>query len=97
MYIYRVIENDCRGTIVQRQFRTRFGKQPPSDNSIRRRYAQFQETGRVCIPELKVRIRTATETITADMLQTVRNELEYHVDVCRITKCVNIEHLYGMK
>jgi len=38
------------------------------------------------IPELKVRIRTATETITADMLQTVRNELDYRVDVCRITK-----------
>jgi len=38
------------------------------------------------IPELKVRIRTATETITADMLQTVWNELDYRVDVCRITK-----------
>ena len=45
------------------------------------------------IPELKVRIRTATETITADMLQTVRNELDYRVDVCRITKGANIEHL----
>jgi len=44
------------------------GKQPPSDNSIRRWYAQFQETGWVCIPELKVRIRIAIETITADML-----------------------------
>jgi hypothetical protein len=38
------------------------------------------------IPELKVRIRTATETITTDMLQTVWNELHYRVDVCRITK-----------
>ena len=71
--IYKVIQNDCRGTIVQRQFRTKLGKQPPSDNSIRRWYAQFQETGCVCIPELKVWIRTATETITADMLQTVWN------------------------
>ena len=43
------------------------------------------------IPELKVRIRTAIETITADMLQTVWKELDYRVDVCRI-----IEHLYGM-
>ena len=32
-------------------------------------------------PELKVRIRTAIETITADMLQTVWNELDYSVDV----------------
>ena len=45
------------------------------------------------IPELKVRIRTAIETITADMLQTVWNELNYHVDVCRITKGAHIEHL----
>ena len=45
------------------------------------------------IPELKVRIRTAIETITADMLQTVWNELEYRVDVCRITKGAHIEHL----
>ena len=45
------------------------------------------------IPELKVRIRTAIETITADMLQTVWNELDYRVDVCRITKDAHIEHL----
>jgi len=45
------------------------------------------------IPELKVRIRTAIETINADMLQTVWNELDYLVDVCRITKGVHIEQL----
>ena len=36
---------------------------------------------------------TAIETITADMLQTVWNELDYRVDVCRITKGAHIEHL----
>ena len=46
-----------------------------------------------CIPELKVRIRTAIETVTADMLQTVWNELDYRVDVCRITKGAHIEYL----
>ena len=45
------------------------------------------------IPELKVQIRPAIETITADMLQTVWNELDFRVDVCRITKGVHIEHL----
>jgi len=45
------------------------------------------------IPELMVRIRTATETIPADMLQTVWNELHYRVDVCRITKSAHIEYL----
>ena len=33
------------------------------------------------------------ETITADMLQTVWNELDYRVDVCRITDGAHIEHL----
>ena len=37
--------------------------------------------------------RTAIETITADMLQTVWSELDYRVDVCRITKGAHIEHL----
>jgi len=91
--VYRVIQNGCRCKIVQRQFRTKFGKQPPSDSSIRRCYAQFQETGCLCIPELKVRIRTANETITVDKLQIVWNELDYRVDVCRITKGAHIEHL----
>ena len=38
-------------------------------------------------------IRTTIETITADMLQTLWNELDFHVDVCRITKGAHIEHL----
>jgi hypothetical protein len=44
------------------------------------------------ILELKVRIRTTIETITADV-QTVWKKLDYHVDVCRITKGAHIEHL----
>jgi hypothetical protein len=36
---------------------------------------------------------TKMDTITVDMLQTVWNELDYRVDVCRITKGTNIEHL----
>jgi len=38
-------------------------------------------------------IRTTIETITADMLQTLWNELDFHVDVCRITKGAHIQHL----
>ena len=37
--------------------------------------------------------QTAIETITAEMLQTVWNKLDYRVDVCRITKGAHIEHL----
>ena len=65
------------------------GKKPPSDNTIQRLCAQFEKTVCVFIPELKVRIRTPIETITAD----TRNELDYFVGVCRIT---NIDHLLGM-
>ena len=43
--------------------------------------------------EMKVRIRTDIENITADMIRTVWNELDYHADVCRITKGAHIEHL----
>ena len=45
------------------------------------------------ILELKVRIITATETITADMKHTVWSELDYRVNVCTITKGAHIEHL----
>jgi len=45
---------------------------------------------------MNVRIRTAIETITADMLQTVLNELDYRADVCRITKGAHIKQLQGM-
>ena len=38
-------------------------------------------------------IRTTIETITADVLQTVWNELDFRVDVCRITKSAHIDHL----
>jgi hypothetical protein len=45
------------------------------------------------IPELKVRISTATETITADMLHTVWNELVCRVDVCGIPDGAHIVRL----
>jgi hypothetical protein len=44
-------------------------------------------------PGTKVRIRTAIEAITVDMLQTVWNELDYRVDVCITTNGAHIEHL----
>ena len=44
------------------------------------------------IAELKVRIGTANETITADMLQTVWNELEYRVDF-RVCGSVHLQSL----
>jgi len=93
VYIVMFIETDCRCTVAQPKFRTKSDKQPTSDNSIPRRYAQFQATVCVCIPERKVRIKTAIETITADKIRIVWSEIGSRVDVCRITKCAYIEHL----
>ena len=90
--LYRVIRNDCRG----------FNNLPPRspDATPRDFFLWCYGKDQVYVPplpastlELKVRIRTAIETITADMLQKVWNELDYRVDVCRITKGAHIEHL----
>ena len=86
--LYRVIRNDCQG----------FNNLPP--RSPEATPCDFFLWGYVkdqiyvpllpaSIPELKVRIRTAIETITSEM----RNELDYRVDVCRITKGAHIEQL----
>ena len=47
------------------------------------------------IPEQKVWIRTAIETTTVDMLQTVCNELEYCVDVCRTRPPTTERYIMG--
>jgi len=59
---------ECRSvTIVQRQFRTQFRKQPLSDNSIWRWYAQFPETGCVC-----KRRSTGRPSVTEEQVEQVR-------------------------
>jgi len=86
---YRVIQNDCRG-------HTQYTPDATPCDFFLWGYIKDQvyvPAVPASIPELKVRIRTAIETITADMLQTVWNELDYHVDICRITKGAHIEHL----
>ena len=89
---YGVIRNDCRG------FNNLPPRSPDATSCDFFLWCYVKDEVYVpplaaSIPELKVRIRTAIETITADMLQTVWNELDYRVDVCRITKGAHIEHL----
>lgn len=45
------------------------------------------------VPELRARINDAFELIDGDMLRRVWEELDYRLDVCRITKGAHIEHL----
>jgi hypothetical protein len=45
------------------------------------------------IADLKARIIAAVKNIDAPMLPRVRQELEYRIDVCSVTRGAHIEHL----
>ena len=45
------------------------------------------------LADLKARIMAAVKNIDAPILTCVWQELEYRIDVCRVTRGANIEHL----
>ena len=47
----------------------------------------------VCLNELKQSITTAVVGVDKDMLRSVWKELDYRIDICRVTKGSHIEHL----
>jgi hypothetical protein len=47
----------------------------------------------VTLDDLKQRITTADAGVDEDMLTRVWQEFDYRVDICRVTKGANIEHL----
>jgi len=69
---------------VQRAFLARYAKDRLTDKTIRAWYKQFTETE--CLLKQK-----------APTLTRVWQELEYHTDVCRVTRSAHIEHLYLSK
>jgi transposase len=79
----------CESVVtVQREFRRRYGTEPPGAQSIRRWYRQFEETGCLCKGKSAGRPR-----VTNDMLERVWKEFEYRLDVARVTRGSHIEHL----
>ena len=42
--------------------------------------------------ELKQRFTTAATSVDEDMLRSVWTELDYRIDICRVTKGSHIEH-----
>jgi hypothetical protein len=92
---YKVIKNDCLDDQMLLAWPPRFPGATPCDFYLWGyvKHQVYIPPLPTSIPELKVRIRTAIETMAADMLQTVSNELDYRVDVCGITKGAHIEHL----
>jgi len=49
------------------------------------------------LADLKARIITSVKNIDAPMLIRVWQELEYRIDVCRVTRGAHIEHLWLSK
>jgi len=47
----------------------------------------------VSVNELKERITTAVASVDKDMLRSFWTELDYRIDICRVTKGSHIEHL----
>ena len=47
----------------------------------------------VSLNELKQRIATADASVDKDMLRSVWAELDYRIDICRVTKGSHIEQL----
>ena len=47
----------------------------------------------VSLNELKKIITTAVASVDEDMLRSVWKELDYRIDICRVTKGSHIEHL----
>jgi hypothetical protein len=69
---------------VQRCFRTKFGKDPPVKNSIKQWYEKLQRDG--CEDESSL---PSQESI----VRCWWTEMDYQLDVCRVTKGGHIEHL----
>ena len=65
---------------VQSAFRAKYTKDSPTDKTIRAWYKQFTETE--CLHKQK-----------APMMTRVWQELDYRIDVCRVTRGEHIEHL----
>jgi hypothetical protein len=47
------------------------------------------------LPQLRKSIMESVAAIDRQMLQSVWQELDYRIDICSVTKCGHIEHLYG--
>ena len=70
-------------TLVQRHFRRRYGKPPPTRQSICDWSKKFQETGCLCEGKSSGRPPVSEEMV----------ELDYRIDICRVTKGSHIEYL----
>ena len=76
---------------VQRAFKRKFNVDSPTDKSILKWHRNFIERGCICDQRkghlrLTVGLGAAVNSVTPDMLQRVWSELDYRIDVCRVTR-----------
>jgi hypothetical protein len=69
---------------VQHAFCAKYAKDPPTDKAIRAWYKQFTENGCLCKQKSSGRPLTSEDDI---------KQVEYHIDVCRVTPGAHTEHL----
>jgi len=62
---------------VQRALHVKYAKDSPTEKIIRARYKEFTETGCLCKQKSSGQVQ----------------ELEYRIDVCRVTHGAHIDHL----
>ena len=76
-----MLEYDTSKSVVtvQRAFRVKYTKEPPTDKTIHAWYKQFTETGCLC------KQISSGRPLTAE-------ELENRVDMCHVTRGAHIEH-----
>jgi len=77
-----VLEYHTSRTVVtvQRAFRAKYAKEPPTDKTICAWYKQFTESGCLC------KQKSSGRPLTSD-------EHEYPIDVCLVTRGAHIEYL----
>jgi hypothetical protein len=63
------------------------------DGTVREVMWQWWDVPIRDLADLKARIIAAVKNIDASMLTRVWQELEYPIDVCRVTRGAHIEHL----
>ena len=64
---------------VQYSFHAKYAKEPPTEKIIRAWYKQFTETWFLC------KRKSSGRPLTA-------KELEYHIDMCSVTRGAHIDH-----
>ena len=87
---WRVLEFHKTNSVVtvKRAFKRKFNVDPPTNKPILKWHRNFIERGCICDQRKghSGRPSVSEHSVTPDMLQRVWSELDYRIDVCRVTR-----------